>query len=87
MLGLIKVVQLVFSEYEHKLCVIHLYKNLNKVHKGDTVKNNLLETCNIDFIIYLGEENGADEDLQPKSSCFVRGDLDGSKHLRWSILR
>ena len=43
MLGLIKVVQLVFSEYEHKLCVIHLYKNLNKVNKGDTMKNNLLE--------------------------------------------
>lgn len=60
--GLIKVVQLVFSEYEHTLCVIHLYKNLNKVLKGETMKNNLLETCNIEFSIYLGEEHGEDED-------------------------
>ncbi|KAM3191553.1 hypothetical protein ACQJBY_069068 [Aegilops geniculata] len=39
--GLIKAVQIVFPDSEHKFCVRHLYENYRKLFKGETLKNHL----------------------------------------------
>uniref|UniRef100_A0ACD5UW30 Uncharacterized protein n=1 Tax=Avena sativa TaxID=4498 RepID=A0ACD5UW30_AVESA len=39
--GLIKAVQTVFPDAEHRFCVRHLYQNFHKKHKGETLKNDL----------------------------------------------
>ena len=30
-----------FPDSEHRFCVRHLYRNMNQLHKGETVKNHL----------------------------------------------
>lgn len=47
-----------FSEYEHKICVLESKQGT----QGETMKNIVLETCNMDLNIYLREEHGEDED-------------------------
>lgn len=39
--SLIAAVQKVFPDAEHRFCVRHLYQNFHKLHKGQTLKNNL----------------------------------------------
>jgi hypothetical protein len=39
--GLINAVKTVFLDSEHRHCVRHLYQNLHKKHKGETLKNEL----------------------------------------------
>ncbi|XP_044390830.1 uncharacterized protein [Triticum aestivum] len=39
--GLIAAVQKVFPHSEHRHCVRHIYQNFHKVHKGETLKNDL----------------------------------------------
>ncbi|KAM0833358.1 hypothetical protein ACQ4PT_064317 [Festuca glaucescens] len=39
--GLIKAVQKIWPDAEHRHCVRHFYQNFHKKHKGETLKNNL----------------------------------------------
>jgi hypothetical protein len=39
--GLIKAVSKIFPDSEHRNCVKHLYQNFHKLHKGETLKNDL----------------------------------------------
>ena len=39
--GLINAVQKFFPDAEHRFCVRHLYQNFHKIHKGETLKQDL----------------------------------------------
>jgi hypothetical protein len=43
--GLIKAVSKIFPDLEHMHCVRHLYQNFHKLHKGETLKNDLWEVA------------------------------------------